>query len=166
MTDNVTIQSAWNCPDGVTLCLNGHSITREGEGSDEQDIYGGGNAVIKINKNISFALTDCQETVGTITHKAGVSGEGVYNAGKFTMYNGKLSGNNGGNGKLSGNNGGVTNQGTFEMYGGTICQNTAEYGGGVYNKNKGTFNMYSGTITDNTASTAGYGNYDDGGGGV
>ena len=166
LKDNVTIQSAWNCPDGVTLCLNGHSITREGECSAEQDIYGGGNAVIKINPNISFALTDCQETVGTITHKAGVSGEGVYNVGKFTMYNGKLSGNNGGNGKLSGNNGGVTNQGTFEMYGGTICQNTAEYGGGVYNKNKGTFNMYSGTITDNTASTAVYGNYADGGGGV
>ena len=156
LENNVTIQSAWNCPDGVTLCLNGHSITREGEGSAEQDIYGGGNAVIKINQNISFALTDCQETVGTITHKAGVSGEGVYNAGKFTMYNGKLSGNNGG----------VTNQGTFEMYGGTICQNTAEYGGGVYNKNTGTFNMYSGTITDNKASTAVYGNYDDGGGGV
>ena len=152
LKDNVTIQSAWNCPDGVTLCLNGHSITREGEGSDAQDIYGGGNAVIKINKNISFALTDCQETVGTITHKAGVSGEGVYNAGKFTMYNGKLSGNNGG----------VTNQRTFEMYGGTICQNTAEYGGGVYNKNTGTFNMYSGTITDNTARTG----YYDGGGGV
>ena len=155
LKDNVTIQSAWNCPDGVTLCLNGHSITREGEGSDAQDIYGGGNAVIKINKNISFALTDCQETVGTITHKAGVSGEGVYNAGKFTMYNGKLSGNNGG----------VTNQGTFEMYGGTISQNTAKYGGGVYNKETGTFNMYSGTITDNTASPV-YVNYYDGGGGV
>ena len=48
------------------------------------------------------------------------------------------------------------------MYGGTICQNTAEYGGGVYNKDTGTFNMYSGTITDNTASTG----YYDGGGGV
>ena len=151
LTQNVTIDSAWNCPYDVTLCLNGHSITREG--NDEQNIYDvGGNAVIKINNSISFALTDCQETVGTITHKAGVSGEGVYNAGKFTMYNGKLSGNNGG----------VTNQRTFEMYGGTICQNTAEYGGGVYNKDTGTFNMYSGTITDNTASTG----YYDGGGGV
>ena len=151
LKDNVTIQSAWNCPYDVTLCLNGHSITREG--NDEQDIYNnGGNAVIKITKNISFALTDCQETVGTITHKAGVSGEGVYNAGNFNMYNGKISGNNGG----------VTNQRTFEMYGGTICQNTAEYGGGVYNKDTGTFNMYSGTITDNTASTG----YYDGGGGV
>ena len=151
LAQNVTIDSAWNCPYDVTLCLNGHSITREG--NDEQNIYDvGGNAVIKINNSISFALTDCQETVGTITHKAGVSGEGVYNAGKFTMYNGKLSGNNGG----------VTNQRTFEMYGGTICQNTAEYGGGVYNKDTGTFNMYSGTITDNTASTG----YYDGGGGV
>ena len=154
LTQNVTIDSAWNCPYDVTLCLNGHSITREG--NDEQDIYNnGGNAVIKINNSISFALTDCQETVGTITHKAGVSGEGVYNAGKFTMYNGKLSSNNGG----------VTNQGTFEMYGGTISQNTAKYGGGVYNKEAGTFNMYSGTITDNTASPV-YVNYYDGGGGV
>ena len=49
----------------------------------------GGNAVIKITKNISFALTDCQKTVGTITHAEGVSGEGVYNAGYFIMYNGK-----------------------------------------------------------------------------
>ena len=154
LTQEVTIDSAWECPNGVTLCLNGYSITREG--NDEQNIYDvGGNAVIKINNSISFALTDCQETVGTITHKAGVSGEGVYNAGKFTMYNGKLSGNNGG----------VTNQGTFEMYGGTISQNTAKYGGGVYNKETGTFNMYSGTITDNTASPV-YVNYYDGGGGV
>jgi hypothetical protein len=155
LTQEVTIDSAWECPNGVTLCLNGYSITREG--NDEQNIYDvGGNAVIKINNSISFALTDCQETVGTITHKAGVSGEGVYNAGNFTMYNGKLSGNNGG----------VTNQGTFEMYGGTISQNTAKYGGGVYNKETGTFNMYSGTITDNTASPVYVNNYYDGGGGV
>ncbi len=118
LKDNVTIQSAWNCPYDVTLCLNGHSITREG--NDEQDIYNnGGNAVIKITKNISFALTDCQETVGTITHKAGVSGEGVYNAGNFNMYNGKISGNNGG----------VTNQRTLKCMGEQsvrILLNTAE----------------------------------------
>lgn len=143
LTQDVTINSAWNCPNGVTLCLNGHSIIREG--SDAQDIYGGGNAVIKIiNRNISFALTDCQETVGTITHKAGVSGEGVYNAGKFTMYNGKLSGNNGG----------VKNPGIFSMYGGTITSNPANYGGGVYN-DKGTFTMSGGTITLNTAYNGG-----------
>ena len=75
LKDNVTIQSAWNCPYDVTLCLNGHSITREG--NDEQDIYNNGECCYKNNQNISFALTDCQETVGTITHKAGVSGEGV-----------------------------------------------------------------------------------------
>lgn len=143
LTQDVTINSAWNCPNGVTLCLNGHSIIREG--SDAQDIYGGGNAVIKIiNRNISFALTDCQETVGTITHKVGVSGEGVYNAGKFTMYNGKLSGNNGG----------VKNPGIFSMYGGTITSNPANYGGGVYN-DKGTFTMSGGTITLNTAYNGG-----------
>ena len=147
LKDNVTIQSAWNCPDGVTLCLNGHSITREGEGSDAQDIYGGGNAVIRINKNTSFALTDCQKTVGTITHAEGVSGEGVYNAGFFIMYNGKISGNN---------SSGVEAQSLFEMYDGMICNNkTSDLGGGVYVSESGeyeyNFKMYGGEISDNEA---------------
>ena len=146
LTQEVTIDSAWNCPNGVTLCLNGHSITREG--NDEQNIYDvGGNAVIKINNSISFALTDCQETVGTITHKAGVSGEGVYNAGKFTMYNGKISGNN---------SSGVEAQSLFDMYDGMICNNkTSDLGGGVYVSESGeyeyNFKMYGGEISDNEA---------------
>ena len=64
LTQEVTIDSAWECPNGVTLCLNGYSITREG--NDEQNIYDvGGNAVIKINNSISFALTVvlCQDLV-------------------------------------------------------------------------------------------------------
>jgi len=141
---DVTIDSAWNCPNGVTLCLNGHSITRNAEATDGSF---GGNAVIKINRNISFALTDCQETVGTITHQAGVSGEGVYNAGKFTMYNGKISGNN---------SSGVEAQSLFEMYDGMICNNkTSDLGGGVYVSESGeyeyNFKMYGGEISDNEA---------------
>ena len=52
--------------------------------------------------------------------------------------------------------------GKFNLYGGTITQNMAEYGGGVLVKSGTAFNMYGGSITDNTAD----GNQGYGGGGV
>ena len=148
LKDNVTIQSEWNCPNGVTLCLNGHNITREGNG--EQNLNGW-NAVIKINGGTTFTLTDCQDKVGTITHandpySEGVyKGEGVYNAGEFIMYNGMISGNN---------HAGVHTENCFIMYGGKICKNanTAGAGGGVYvfgNKNECSFEMHGGEIFEN-----------------
>ena len=144
LTKDITINSVWDCPSGVELCLNGHSITRNAEATDGRF---GGNAVIRINKNTSFALTDCQKTVGTITHAEGVSGEGVYNAGFFIMYNGKISGNN---------SSGVEAQSLFEMYDGMICNNkTSDLGGGVYVSDSGeykyNFKMYGGEISDNEA---------------
>ena len=144
LTKDITINSVWECPSGVELCLNGHSITRNTEASDGSF---GGNAVIRINENTSFALTDCQKTVGTITHAEGVSGEGVYNAGFFIMYNGKISGNN---------SSGVETRSLFEMYDGMICDNKTSYsGGGVYVSDSGeyeyNFEMYGGEISDNEA---------------
>ena len=144
LTKDITINSVWECPNGVELCLNGHSITRNAEATDGRF---GGNAVIRINKNTSFALTDCQKTLGTITHAEGVSGEGVYNAGFFIMYNGKISGNN---------SSGVKTQSLFEMYDGMICNNkTSDLGGGVCVSGSGeyeyNFEMYGGEISDNEA---------------
>ena len=144
LTKDITINSVWECPNGVELCLNGHSITRNAEATDGRF---GGNAVIRINKNTSFALTDCQKTLGTITHAEGVSGEGVYNAGFFIMYNGKISGNN---------SSGVKAQSLFEMYDGMICNNkTSDLGGGVCVSGSGeyeyNFEMYGGEISDNEA---------------
>ena len=144
LTKDITINSVWECPNSVELCLNGHSITRNTEAIDGSF---GGNAVIRINENTSFALTDCQKTVGTITHAKGVSGEGVYNAGFFIMYNGKISGNN---------SSGVNAQSLFEMYDGMICNNkTSDLGGGVYVSDSGgykyNFEMYGGEISDNEA---------------
>ena len=55
------------------------------------------------------------------------------------------------------------NSGTFNLYGGTITGNTAEYGGGVYVNNGGTFNMYGGTISGNNATKGGGGVYVSGG---
>jgi len=50
----------------------------------------------------------------------------------------------------------VTNYGTFNMNGGSISSNTADYGGGVYNS-VGTFNMKGGEVSSNTATTNGGG---------
>ena len=57
------------------------------------------------------------------------------------------------NNAITGNGGAVLidSNGTFDMYGGTIKNNSASSGGGVYN-NSGTFNMQGGTIGPNEAT--------------
>ena len=149
LTQDVTIYSAWKCPNDVTLCLNGHSITCDASGD-----------VIVINSGKTFTLTDCQKTAGKITHGESKTGRGICNnSGTFQMYEGTISGNTGMYG------GGIyNNSGTFQMYEGTIAGNTGTYGGGV-NSTWGKFNMYGGTITGNIGSTAAY-SYNCGGGGV
>ena len=145
LKQDVPIGQVWRCTYNVNLCLNGHSITRNittpsGNSND---------AVICNNRGGTFVLTDCKEN-GVIKHEGENSGEGVYNEGMFSIYNGIISGNNGG----------VKNYGTFQMYGGTITENTSKsYGGGVYNYQ--TFNMFGGTITNNTSEEDGGGVYND-----
>ena len=118
----------------------------------------GWNAVIKIKADTTFTLTDCKDEVGTITHandpySEGVyKGEGVYNAGKFIMYNGMISGNN---------YAGVNTKNCFKMYGGKICNNanTVGVGGGVYvsgNKNECRFEMHGGEIFGNNTNDGTY----------
>ncbi len=56
------------------------------------------------------------------------------------------------------------NSGTFNLYGGTITGNTAEYGGGVcVSGGNSKFNMYGGTISGNKATKGGGGVYVSGG---
>ncbi|WP_456112029.1 InlB B-repeat-containing protein [Roseburia inulinivorans] len=145
LKDNVKIQSAWNCPDGVTLCLNGHSITRE---IKSEGRFPSENAVIYIRGAVTFTLTDCKEN-GIIEHVGENTGAGVCNIGSFFMYNGMISNNNCG----------VINAGDFNMYGGTISRNinetTGDYGGGVCVDAQHIFNMYGGTISGNTAGYGG-----------
>ena len=153
LTQNVQLNQVWVCPTGVKLCLNGYSITRTNCVADSTD---GNNAVIKINKGTRFWLTDCKtpDKVGKITHAEGASGEGVYNAGTFYMYNGKISGNDGG----------VKNSNLFSMYGGTITANTStKEGGGIYNSGTGEITMFGGQIANNTANQNGGGVYNDDG---
>lgn len=94
-----------------------------------------GKDVISIPRNSSFTLTDCAETSGKITHAEGATGCGVSNQGTFYMYGGSISGN----ARL-----GVENDGTFNMYGGSISGNTE-----IGVDNFVTFNLYGGSISGN-----------------
>ena len=140
----------------MVLCLNGHTITCAADKS----------AIRLYNDNPSTTLrptltiTDCKGT-GTITHKAGNTGDGVnVYRGTLNLYGGTITGN-----QKDTNGGGVfVNYGTFNMYGGTISNNTAPSGAGVCVMGD-VFNLYGGTITGNTATSTAT-TYAAGGGGV
>lgn len=107
--------------------------------------------------NVTLNLYDCVGT-GTITHKSG-SGGGVSNYGyksTFNMYGGTISNNT-----TTGSGGGVIvgadRDNIFNMYDGTISGNTTSGSGGGVFVDYGTFNMYGGTITGNTATIEGGG---------
>ena len=126
----------WVCLYNVNLCLNGKSI-----------IGGTYKSTIGVNYNKSLTITDCQETVGKITHKEGKSGSGIetYAGSTLNLWNGEISGNT--------DSGVYNKESTFNMYGGSITGNiTGADGGGVLNTEGGTFNMYGGSISNNSAS--------------
>ena len=156
---NVELTDSWKLPikyNTVVLCLNGHTITCAADKS----------AIRLYNDNPSTTLrptltiTDCKGT-GTITHKAGNTGDGVnVYRGTLNLYGGTITGN-----QKDTNGGGVfVNYGTFNMYGGTISNNTAPSGAGVCVMGD-VFNLYGGTITGNTATSTAT-TYAAGGGGV
>ena len=125
----------WVCLYNVNLCLNGKSI-----------VGGTYKSTIGVNYNKSLTITDCQETVGKITHKEGKSGSGIetYAGSTLNLWNGEISGNTG--------SGVYNKESTFNMYGGSITGNiTGADGGGVLNTEGGTFNMYGGSISNNSA---------------
>lgn len=77
---------------------------------------------IMVRNGANFTLTDCKENSGTITHGSGKTGSGVM----------------------------VNSGGSFTMYGGTICGNTAaDSGSGVIVNGGSRFTMYGGAITGN-----------------
>lgn len=137
LTENVTLDGAWDIRDDITLCLNGKKITQRT----------GGERVIRISPEKSLSLCDCTGG-GLITGGNGA----VYNRGTFNLYSGVLSGS------AADNGGGVFNDGEagMFMYGGTISGCTAaENGGGVYIDTNATFAMYGGAISGNRALTGG-----------
>ena len=149
LTQDVEIKNPWSPANGVTLCLNGHSITLVGYDK---------SSVIKVESG-TFTLCDCSGGKGKITHgyktdskiKYTGGGVSVSKNGTFTLYGGSITGNT-----VTGSGGGVyvNEKGTFNMNGGEITGNTSSsYGGGVYVYRNAEFTMTGGSITDNAASS-------------
>jgi TolB-like protein len=107
-----------------------------------------------VRKEVTFIL----DNNITLHGHSGNNGSMVYVVdGKFKMNAGStITGNLRTDYRSTGGGVFVMNE-TFEMNGGTISGNYAQYGGGVYNY--GTFTMRGGTITGNTASENGGGVY-------
>lgn len=141
LTKDVQLTGKWHFPSdvkNVKLCLHGNTIT----GMQGYDI-------IIVNEETSLDITDCQESIGKITHASGY-GRGIDVKGTLTLWNGDITGNNGG--------GVCVYSGTFTMNGGTITKNnTSNSGGGVYVSSGSTFTMNGGTITGNNAGSSGGG---------
>lgn len=178
---NITLSSGssygnfqWSLPTGinVVLCLNGHSISRDG--ASEKD------SVIAVPRGSTLTITDCQDN-GKITCAANKTGILVTGGGTLNLYGGKITGNKCGvkisadgtfnlyGGSISGNGSadqiecyGVDNASTFNLYGGSISDNTANSGAAVRIGSPASFTMSGGSITGNKAE----GNEDCRGGGV
>ena len=139
---NVTLTSTWTCDFNVRLCLNGKKIQVES-----------GTMVdaIKVQSGKTLEITDCQETVGEISHASGATGRGIYNDGTLVLWNGTITGNISDQRSTCGGGVYVSETGRFTMNGGSITKNTNKSlgGGGVYVAEGGTFTM-TGNITGNT----------------
>ena len=108
-----------------------------------------GMPVFEVASGGKLTLTDCRYNKGKVTHFSDGTGSGVeVNGGIFNMYGGTITDN-------TADNGGVcVNSGAFNMYGGTITGNTAPHGGGVY-VNGGTFTMDgNASVTKNIANSS------------
>ena len=190
LTNNIELNNtSWNPTGDIVLCLNGHSITANGDfdaitvGSEDNSTTG------------NLHVCDCTGN-GKITHAEGKTGRGVYvhHHSSFHLWGGSITGNrtddygggvylNGGFGYMSG--GSITNNsakdgggvairtasfndpdtqnsrisGYFYMHGGTITGNTATNGGGIAVKDKTSFRTFGGSVIDNTATANGGGVY-------
>ncbi len=154
LTRNVELTTQWTPSGTINICLNGFSITT----SDEVDPN-----VTSINLDQAddvLTLTDCntEEKQGTISftyyqHKAKnairLSGDAIFN-----LYGGTI--------KDFKSYAIYVINGTFNMYGGILTNNTNSNAGpavtcwGSSDSDSPTFNMYGGKITDNhTDSSAG-----------
>ena len=120
---------------------------------------GSNGSMFTINKNIIFKVGGGKGTLALQGNSFNDSPLINVNGGIFELYdraeiyNNAYTGGTGYGGGVS-----VTN-GTFNMYGGSIKNNTTAFGGGVYVTN-GTFNMNGGSIEGNysiSSSAASYG---------
>ena len=139
LTQDIELSRTWTINAGgtVNLCLNGHTITANGDF----------DAITLTSNTNTLNICDCNDSgvgKGIITHAEGMTGSGVYMTaadGKkatVNMYGGTITGNTGHTVTVknvdSTRGGGVyvDSNAQFTMRGGSITENTADVGGGVY----------------------------------
>ena len=181
-TYNDTIYYGWDAPDGVVLCLNGHTIYMENPVIKDDKGNPKKEDVVPVKVSGHFTLTDCHtgNAQGKITHSNDQTTGEKYSGkavvvlgGTFDMYGGQIADNVS---KYDVGGGGVhvlgvmdtTKASIFNFYDGSITGNTARLGGGVsvsrivwYGPSE--FNMYGGSITNNVADSD-WSSYGTGGG--
>ena len=144
LTNDVTLEATWTPKSGTVLDLNGHSITVNADVD-----------AITVPNSCSFTLTDCNSSGSvhyftTITEKYNLW-EPVETGGGTTVTGGVITHSSGKNGSgifMEGN-------GTFTMYGGTICgnYNSTAAGAGV-RATKSKIIMSGGAISGNVAGSS------------
>jgi len=151
--DHSVCEGAENCPDDVHARHNTEKWTAWNDTSAMPP--SAGNYYLTADVNITESWTPADGTSlclngHTVSAKNTVSGIIFIKQNKtFNLCDcvgsGKICGNSSSNPNCGG---GVTNQGTFNMFGGEISENLAiHFGNGVYNRM--TFNMYGGKIKGN-----------------
>ena len=134
----------------VTICLNGKQIQKVGNTAGPVfEVPSGDN---------TLTLTDCKGN-GQVMCEDNGNGSGVYvNGGTLNLYSGQIANSSGQTTDYNQYGGGVyvDKDGTFNMNGGVITGNSANYGGGVY-VNSGTFTMNgeATSVSNNTATNGG-----------
>ena len=150
LTNDVTLDATWTPANGTVLDLNGYSITVNADVD-----------AITVPAGSSFTLTDCNSgsRVHYFTKNTGKYNlwEPVETGGDTTVTGGVITHSSGKNGSgifMEGN-------GTFTMYGGTICGNYNEENSGAgVRATQSTIIMSGGAISGNAAA-----NYKSGDGG-
>ena len=158
LTDNMTLTTEWEPPEGsnIVLCLNGKTITAKVGTADSASMT---HNSIDLRNGVTVSMTDCVGT-GKISRSTYYQRAVNVWGGTFNLYSGTITGFKAD--ATSGGGVGIASNGIFNMYGGAITKNTSSYGGGgvhvgYFNSDAGTFNMYGGSITGNTSSGDGAG---------
>ena len=143
-------EERWKRDGEFRICLNGHTIRREGKTDSE---YYKNDSVLQAN-DILY-LYDEPGMNGKITGGySEYNGGGIRVCGTFIMYGGTITGNTAKNGGGVG----VDANGHFKMYGGTITGNECDPqgdGGGVYVDYSELMERYVGFITKMTIGSGG-----------
>ena len=143
LTTDVTLDATWTPANGTALDLNGHSITVNADAD-----------AITVPAGSSFTLTDCNSSGGehyfTKNTEKNNLWEPVETGGDITVTGGVITHNSGKNGS------GIVmqarqNNGTFTMYGGTICGNYSITSGAGVRSTYGKIIMSGGAISGNVA---------------